>query len=608
MSDISDLVNEIIKHKRLYYAGKPVISDAEYDAIEDRLRQVAPHHWALRMVGSTGGSIIHDPPMLSANKAKDIATVIQWAGQKMLVWGYKIDGMSVELIYVDGVLEKAATRGDGIMGDDITEHAKMMADVPLTINTPGIVSIRGEAYIPLSMFAPDGEFKSPRNLATGTMHSKRTMDVKDRHVHFMAWDIIDDTLTGMKKIILLKELGFKTADQGPLEITYLETLYKSITDDRATFDFEMDGLVIKYDRPDDRNSAGVTSHHPKWLIALKFPSAETTTVIQKIDWQVGRTGKVTPVATVSPVDLAGATITRATLHNAKFVTDNVVSVGSRVSIVRSGDVIPKILGVVERPVSGSHVIIPANCPICDSKLEYDGTTLFCRNKECGDVAIRKIEHFVKTVGIDQLGEKAIQKLWDSGKVRYPFHLYKLDPTYLERELGANGVKIYKNIQNAKSISMDVFLAALGIKSLGLSTARDLAEGIPTIDDVTDQRIRSIAGPTISETIITGLGDRSLFEPYRAMGISIVPYKQTKVTVSSPVSGKRIYITGSVPGYKKDALEALVTGAGGVWSSSVSKNMDILVIGDNAGPAKVQKATELGIQMMSAEKFLKLIGK
>jgi len=607
----NELALRITIQKRAYYAGKPNITDAEYDALEDELRTIDPEHWALKRVGADAGTMAHPSPMLSANKAKDIATVIQWAGQKILIWGYKIDGMSVDIIYVDGIFEKAITRGDGLTGEDITEHAKMMADVPPTIDRMGIVSVRGEAYIPLSKFSPDGEHKSPRNLATGTLHSKTPSDVKTRGVHFMAWDIIDDTLNGMKKIILLKELGFKTADQGPLEITRLETLYNSIITDRAKFDFEMDGLVIKYDRPDDRQSAGETSHHPKWLIALKFPSTETTTIVEKIDWQVGRTGKVTPVATVSPVELAGATITRATLHNAKFVIDNIVTIGATVTIVRSGDVIPKILGVAKQPEHRNNVIIPANCPICDSKLDYDGTTLFCRNGGCGDIALRKIEHFVKTVGIDQIGPSAVQKLWDGGKVRYPFHLYHLESAYLERELGANGLKIYKNIQNAKTIPMDVFLTALGIRSLGHSASRDIVDGIDDIDDIKDEHIRSVVGPTIAQSIIDGLGDRSLIEPYKAVGIKIVPYKRPSSGTSTrndAIAGKRIYITGSVKGYKKDDLEGLVTSAGGAWSSSVSKNMDILVIGDNAGPAKVQKATELGIKMMSAEAFMKLIGK
>lgn len=608
-----ELAQQIIVNKRAYYAGKPIVSDAEYDALEDKLRVINPNHWALRRVGSEGGTIAHSSPMLSANKAKTIDEITRWAGNKRLVWGYKIDGMNVELIYVDGTLERAVSRGDGLTGDDITEQSKLMVGVPSNISRLGMVNIRGEAYIPLSRFNPDGEHKSPRNLAVGTLRSKTPSDVAERGVHFMAWDIMDDTLTGMKKIITLKELGFKTADQGPLEISYLETLYKSITDDRTKFDFEMDGLVMKYDDVTDRQSAGETSHHPKWLIALKFPSTETTTVIEKIDWQVGRTGKVTPVATVTPIELAGATITRATLHNAKFVFDHAVAIGATVSIIRSGDVIPKILDVVER--SNNNVIIPANCPICDAKLDYDGTTLFCRNKDCGDIALRKIEHFVKTVGIDQIGPSAIQKLWDGGKVRYPFHLYTLESTYLERELGANGLKMYKNIQNAKTIPMDVFLASLGIRSLGHSVSRDLVDGIDDVDDITNEHIRSIVGPTIAESVITGLGDRSLFEPYRAVGIKIVPYKRpssgtsgTTSTRNEAVAGKRIYITGSVKGYKKDDLEGIVTGAGGVWSSSVSKNMDILVIGDNAGPAKVQKATELHIMMMSAEAFMKLIGK
>jgi DNA ligase (NAD+) len=607
-----ELAKQIVEHRRAYYDGHPTISDAEFDALEDRLRTIAPDHWALSAVGSNAGTVAHSSTMLSANKAKDVETVVRWAGQKRLAWGYKIDGMSLELIYVDGFLAKAITRGDGLRGDDVTEHAKHIIGLPRTISLMGIVIVRGEAYIPLSQFHADGEYKSPRNLVSGSFHSRDPRDVETRRIRFMAWDMIDEAKSVVEKIIFYKENGFECADQGPVDVDRIETIYNSVLNDRDQYDFEMDGLVFKYDSLIDRASAGETEHHPKWLIAFKFPSTEATTVIRRIDWQVGRTGKITPVATVEPVELAGATITHVTLHNARFVADNDIGIDDRVSIVRSGDVIPKILGVVES--SGRPAMIPPICPRCGEKVTDNGVDLTCTNPSCASIALRKIEYFVATVGIDNLGTKTIKKLWDAGKVRHPAQLYTLDPTYLQRELGANGAKIYKNIQIAKTIGMDVFIAALGIPSLGLPTARMLVAGLDDVMDITNEHIEQLCGPTIARTIITNLGDRSLFEPYRAVGIEIVPYKQPVVVVAgSPIAGKRIYITGSVDGYKKDDLEGLVTGAGGIWTSSVSKNMDYLVLGDNYGPSKRAKADELiaggaKIELMSVEKFMRLIGK
>nr|MDO8087399.1 NAD-dependent DNA ligase LigA [Candidatus Sigynarchaeum springense] len=623
-----ELAKRIVEAKRAYYEGKPIMSDAEYDRLEQQLREVDPKNPVLEFVGTdVTGDVPHDPPMLSAEKLASIADVVPWARGQRLAWGYKVDGLSVKLVYVDGHLVKGATRGDGRKGEDVTAQCFRLGDVPHQVpaaspETRGIVEVRGEAYMPVSKFnaiSHAESFKNPRNLATGTLKAKDPALVSERGLRFMAWDIIvrDKPMDVDKKIDLLGSWGFQCADQGIIAPAEAASVFDSILAKRDAIDFEMDGLVFKVADAGVQAALGATDHHPRWLAAVKFPAREDTTTVLGIDWQVGRTGKLTPVARLEPVELGGATISNATCHNAKFVMDNDLAPGDKVFIVRSGDVIPKINAVAEK--GSGHATVPGKCPECSSVVRSDGTNIFCTNAGCGEAGYQRLMNYISVVGIEQIGEKSLRRLWDEEGVRKPAALYALSKEKLAAMFGKNGEKMWEQLRGKMAMPLATFLEALGIPRLSKVTARAIAKEIPTLAGVvgaSTARLEEIPGigPETSASIVGTLKDARLYQDLLDAGVTIVaPGKPatepaSKGSAPSPVEGKRIYITGSVPGYKKDDLEALVIAAGGTWTSSVSKNMDLLVIGDNAGPAKLEKARSLGIKTMDAAAFLKLIGK
>lgn len=607
---IDELESLIVKYKDAYYAGSPLVSDAEYDRIEEELRKLSPKSEVLSMVGAeTEGGVTHDPPMLSINKVKNIDEAVAWADHEEIVWGYKADGTSVNLDYADGRLIGASTRGDGFIGENVTRHAMVMGDVPRTVNIKTPFKVRGEAYIPLSTFVTLGEFKSPRNLATGTLNLKEATLTKQRNLRLMAWDLIvkDKPMTYVKKIENLKRMGFITADQGLVEPSEMIELYSDITSRRDTFDFDMDGLVFKMNDPDVQARMGETSHHPRWIIAVKFPPKEDSTMIKNIVWQIGRSGKITPVAEVNPIDLSGATISRATMHNARFVLDNKIAVGDTVFIVRSGDVIPKIVGVASH--GKNSVVLPKVCPVCGCPVEFDGVTLWCRNKNCGEAQLQGIIHFVQTVGMEGLGTKTLQALWDDGKIKSAADLYELDKLYLTRTFGINGGKIYDNIQSAKDIPLDVFLVALNIPSIGPKAAKAVAGEVDDPSQITPEVIRRALGPD-------SVAARNMVEWFQSNGdpsnvyvcMHFIRRRQavTACSTGSPISGKKIYVTGSVANMDKSQVEEFVTQHGGNWSSP-GKSLDYLIVGEKPGPAKIAKATEWGVKMISWKKFIEMVG-
>ncbi|MHA1684619.1 MAG: helix-hairpin-helix domain-containing protein, partial [Promethearchaeota archaeon] len=410
---------------------------------------------------------------------------------------------------------------------------------------------------------------------------------------------------------LAREWGFITADQDVIKAADIQGIYDKIYKDRDLYDFEMDGLVFKIDAAAIQEKVGITEHHPRWMVALKFPAEEASTTVESIDWQVGRTGKITPVANVKPVSLAGATLSRATLHNANFVRENDIAPGDEVFIVRSGDVIPKITGVA---IKGKHEhSIPKVCPSCGTSVRDDGVTIWCDNRECVDVQFQKLQYFVKVLKIEHIGGESMKKLWEKGLVRVPADLYKLDKNTLVGMFGKNGGKMFEQIQSRTEVELDTFLASLGIPNLSKVTARSIAERFHTLDKVlaaTRDELEQIekVGKVVSKSIVEGLKGKETFQSLLDAGVTVKPYNVTKVNEQkeSPITGMKVYITGSVPGYKKDDLKKLVEAHGGKWAG-MSKSLGLLVLGNKVGAVKLEKAKEYGIKTMPAKEFLKLLG-
>ncbi|MFX0050167.1 MAG: NAD-dependent DNA ligase LigA [Candidatus Hermodarchaeota archaeon] len=638
------LADQILFHKKKYYDGEPVISDAKYDALEEKLRKIDPQNPVLFIVGSPeGGKIIHDTPMLSCQKASNVNDIVKWSKGLDLYVGYKIDGFSLSLIYDDGKLIQAATRGNGTTGDDSTVVAMKISSIPKNLPETSRINIRGELYMPISEFKrinklEDGKYSSPRNLAVGTIKHKDLNLLDQRVIDFKTFELLgfEDDSSLETKTRILESWGFNTADFELLNAPAKEniiSLYERIEKQRSNFDFEIDGLVFKFNEAAERNRVGSTAHHPRWMMALKFASQGESSKIKGITWQVGRMGILTPVAELEPVEVMGALIKRATLHNAEFVEDLDAANGDTIMVIRSGDVIPKITEILIK--GPNHVKFPIECPSCGSTLVRDGVNLLCTSDNCREKEIQRIRHWIKTLDIMGLGPKNIAKLYDSGLVIHFSDLYnsKLTENKLISMLGKNGAKVYRNIRSTREIPFHTFLAALGIESLGIQMAKVLTKHLKTYDDLKNASIDQLVNiegisDITANYIVKGLNDPSLGAKVLEKGIKIIygkkkpkiqPEKTTtladflKTDTQIDISGKKVrtqgtqkkktvYVTGKIENRTKKEIQALLEENNYEWAS-VTKTLDLLVVGDNPGKAKLEKAKKFGIEIKKWKDFL-----
>ncbi len=644
-TEVEKLADQILFHKKKYYHGEPIISDSAYDILEDRLREIAPEHPVLFIIGTpSGGKITHDTPMLSCQKAINIEDVLKWSKGFDVFIGYKIDGFSLSLTYERGKLIQAATRGNGLSGDDATIATMKIKSIPKSIPENSRINIRGELFIRISEFnkinrKEKASYSSPRNLAVGTVKQKDLKLLEERNLEFFAFELLgfhDDSDLNTKAD-MLKSWNFKTAKLTTIEEPTKEKiskLFDQVEKSRKDIDFEIDGIILKYNDTQRRKEAGSTEHHPKWMIALKFASQGKITTMTGITWQVGRSGNITPVAELEPVEVVGAVIKRATLHNAEFLETLDISVGDKVLVVRSGDVIPKITEIIEK--GDSHSTFPQKCPSCDSPLIRDGVNLKCTGTNCREREIQKIHHWIKNIDIIGLGIKNISKLYDSNLVTHFADLYnkKLTEDKLVALIGKNGSKIFHNIQDTRQIPFNIFLAGLGIENLGKRMGKTLANHFKTYEDLKkaslDQLVK-IEGisDTIANYIILGLKDPSLGDYLLKNNVKIIYGKGKKKSKQKkagtlldfiPNKGKndfmkqvaenditskdmKVYVTGKVKQYSKKQIEDLLEKKGYEWAP-LTKKLDLLVIGDDPGSTKLEKANRYGIKIISWLEFLK----
>jgi len=641
--EIKRLADKILINKRRYYEGNPVISDSAYHTLEEKLRRLDPQHPVLYIVGTPkSGKVTHETPMLSCQKATDIEDVLKWSKGLDLFIGYKIDGFSLSLIYENGKLIQAATRGNGITGDDATIAVMKIPSIPKKIPEKAHINIRGELFMKISEFdrinqLETNHYSSPRNLAVGTIKQKDLGLLEKRKLDFFAFELhghLDDADLKTKTNIL-NSWNFKSADFELLKSPSLETImkvFKKVEKKRSTLDFEIDGLLLKYNNTIDRLNAGSTEHHPKWMIALKFESQGKISTVKKITWQVGRLGVITPVAELEPVEVMGALIKRATLHNADFVETLDISQGDNVLVVRSGDVIPKITEIIEK--GSKRAEFPSNCPSCNSLLIRDGVSLRCMNTKCSDKEIQKIYHWVKSVDIVGLGPKNIAKMYDSNIISHFSDLYHSDLTEekLTSLLGKNGSKIYYNIQNSRELPLQIFLSGLGIENLGKGIAKILVNGFRTFEQLKTASLTQLVqlegiSDTIANRIVTGLNDPSLVDTLLTNGVKIIyEERKTKSTTRSSKSlidyiaprigtdpsienqHKRrisehlqIYVTGKVQNITKREIKRILKDNGHEWAP-LTKKLDLLITGDDPSSLKLEKARKYGIKTMTWKDF------
>lgn len=633
---ITLLAHQIMHHKRAYYSGAPEISDAEYDALEDELRALNPDHPVLQIVGAGApapegaGTVPHATPMLSLNKTYDLEELYCWADARPVVGTLKVDGNSLSLVYEKGRLALAKTRGDGRSGEDVSGKALWIADIPAKL--PGVFNaeIRGEIYCTESNFlrlADEMESlglerpMNPRNIVAGLLGRKAHFELA-RYFSFFAFDFIATSSdapvfkTEIEKFSWLGSAGFSSPHPELLTNReaiqkYLEYVKRLMNEDETG----LDGAVFSFNDLALHEQMGVTAHHPRFKLSFKWQGETAVAPIREITWSTSRLGIVTPVAVIEPVYLSGASITNITLHNAAHVRAFNLKPGDQIEIVRSGEVIPKFLRVIE-PASG-HFIWPTKCPECGAVLMDDGIRLKCPDTDrCPAQQLGRILNWIRCAEIDDLSEKRLVPLMKAGLVNHMSDLYRLkvdDFLVIPQTREKMASKLFANIQKSRNLPLSSFLNGLGIEGTGRTSWEKIIShyrGLNAILSLSlDQLVKVDGFAEKSATqIIDGLAARRPdIEKLLAVGVQpVVPDSMTTGNDSGPLAGLQIVITGtlSVP---RSELEAAIKAAGGKVGSAVSANTHAVVTEDpTSSSSKMKKARELGVKIWNEEQLRRVL--
>lgn len=626
MDRVKELEELIKYHKAKYYQGNPEISDVDYDKLEDELKKKDPSNRVLEIVGSVpSGSkkVEHATKMLSLNKTYKLDELMSWKGDHEIVSTYKIDGVSCSLVYEEGRLKLAKTRGDGSVGEDITEKAIWMKNIPSTLKKKENVEIRGEIYCEEEdFFHLSDEMESlnldrptsQRNIVAGLIGRKENIELC-RYIQFKAFDLIEDKLVHkleIEKINHIASLGIE-----PEEVVIHKTekdIQKRLNQTQEFMsegEYQIDGLVFSYNDLRLHEELGSTSHHPRYKIAYKFQGEAKETEIKSIAWQVSRNGILTPIAEVKPVELSGAKISRVTLHNFGMVKQYNLKKGDKIEIIRSGEVIPKFMAVKE-PAPGKYNI-PKDCPSCEGPVKEDDIRLRCNNKSCPAQVKEQILNFIQKIGIDDLSSKRLDELLKAGLVKEIPDLYKISKDELmslDKVKDKLASKLLSSVEKSKNADLITFLSALGIQGGAYNKCeRVVLAGYNTLEKIKDlsvEKLESIEGfaeKSANEFFKSLSSKFSLIEDLESAGFS---FEETSVK-ESPISQKKICITGSLSRKRSD-IERDIRENGGIVVGSVSKNTDLLLTNEeNGSSSKFKKATALGINIINEESLYKLIG-
>ncbi len=635
-----ELEAAIRRHNRLYFEkNRPKISDYEFDRLVERLKKLKPDAPILTEISESTKEfkkVRHTSEMLSLDKCYNEEDLLDWASkfEGDVVVSPKIDGLATELRYdEEGRLILGATRGDGLVGDDITPNIRMISDIPQKIpraplplaeEGSGVREIRGEIYMRLSVFKGFQGFANPRNLAAGAVKQKDPKKTREYNLSFFGYDVLGLKIrTEGEKFELLKEFRIPTVEIRKVqkEAAALRSSYEYFLAKRAQHDYETDGVVFKADLVSEQERLGVTAHHPRFAIAYKFQGDSGTTTLIDVEWSVARTGVITPVGIVAPVELSGATVTRVSLHNYGLMKKLGLRKGSRTLMMRRGGVIPKLESVTDAG-HGREFNPPEKCPSCGAATEIRDDFLYCTNKQgCRKAKMEELEHFMKTIECDGFGEKLIEKLYDNGFVKDPADFYTLEKENLlelERMGDVLATKLIGNIQDKKELPLDVFLRSLGIRELAKHTSKILAQNFGTLDKilkVSEEELSAIhsVGAVIANEVVEGLKKKrpligKLLKHVHVGAQLIAPLRK-----KGPLSGKKFLFTGSLLAMERGKAEKLMEEKGGEIASGVTMDLDCLVVGDGGGAgAKLEKAKKLQakggkVQILSESEWKKIIG-
>lgn len=655
---INFLKDEINRHNHLYYVEEnPSLSDFEYDEMFRELKLLEEKNPNLitpdsptQRVGSIGTkfeSYKHKYRLYSLDNSNNYDELVKWyervvkeAGDTVeLVCELKIDGLAIALTYENGLFSRGVTRGDGEIGENITNNLKTIKAIPLKLREPANIDVRGEVYMPKSSFEKlneenlkNGEkvFANPRNAASGSLRQLDSSITARRDLSMFCYGAIFSDAkiapkTHYESIVALKQLGFKTNPNVEVckNIEEVISYIKKWEDKRFKLDYATDGVVIKVNDLGLQQELGFTSRAPKWATAFKFPPEEVNTKLKSIEINVGKTGAVTPVAILEPVLLAGSTVSRASLHNFDEIKRLDIRIGDTVLIKKAAEIIPKVIKVDEhsRDVNAVEFVQPSKCPICETPLETrEGeVNLYCPNSMfCPSQIKAKIEYWVskEAMDIDFVGPSIIEQLFEKNMIKSAADLYALsqqDFMQLELVKEKSAFNIYTSIQASKNRPLARFLTALSIRHVGKETAQILASHFKTLDNISKTQLEELSQ-------IDGIGEKiaqSIFEFFHNEGaiqllnklkeLGVEPSSEIFEAKSDVFAGKTFVLTGTLQNMTRDEAGEQIKLMGGKTASSVSKNTSYVVAGESAG-SKLVKAQNLGVIILSEDEFLKLIDK
>lgn len=643
------LVDRLNETARAYYVeDKPVISDKQWDEMYDQLLALekesgivlpdSPSH-------RVGGEILsgfephtHISRLWSMDKVQSIGALEDWIRRTEKLTGlselqyyveYKFDGLTLNLTYRDGQLVQAATRGNGIVGEAILPQARTVRSVPLTIPYKGVLEVQGECIMRLSTLEKYNQtakesLKNARNAAAGALRNLDPAVTASRHLDAFFYQVgtIEDPpyRTQPEMLDFLRENGFQVSPYlgRPHNRQEIEDCIRDIEQQRPNLDFLIDGVVIKVGDVGLREQMGFTEKFPRWAVAYKFEAEESVTTLLDVTWELGRTGKLTPLAHLEPVDFYGVTVRKATLNNWGDIQRKQVAIGAPVWIRRSNDVIPEIIGRVGEPEEGETAIQrPTHCPACGHELVERGAHIFCMNRvDCKPQAVARISHFASrdAMDIEGLSEKTADQLYDQMGVRDPADLYHLTH---EQVLMLDGFKERKAqkliaaLDKSKDCTLDAFLFAIGIPNIGRKTARDLANAFGTLQKVSEATTEQlVALPDVGDIVAQSVVEFFSFEENRVMIDRLVQSgvhpKEAAGRAEGVFSGMSVVVTGTLPTLSRKDAEELIRQHGGTAASSVSKKTAFVVAGEAAG-SKLTKAQSLGIEVIDEAELLRRCG-
>lgn len=658
---ILQLRKELHEHNYKYYVlNQPEISDQEFDFMMKELQELEARHEDMfdpnsptQRVGSDINQeftqVTHKYPMLSlANtySQEEVADFYNSVKKGLndedfeICCELKYDGLSISLTYEDGKLVRGVTRGDGVHGDDVTANVKTIRSIPLVLKDgdwPKEFEIRGEILMPWNVFerlnqereaAEEPLFANPRNAASGTLKSQNSALVASRNLDAYLYYLLGDELPGdghYENLEKAREWGFKISE-GMRKVKTLQEIYDFIDywdTERKNLPVATDGIVLKVNSLRQQRALGYTAKNPRWAIAYKFKAERACTRLNEVTFQVGRTGAVTPVANMEPVQLAGTTVRRATLNNEDFIRSLDLHIGDYVYVEKGGEIIPKIVGVdiEQRPIIAQPVAFITHCPECGAKLvRYEGeAAYYCPNDAgCPPQIKGRIEHFIsrKAMNIDSIGPETVDDFYRHGLVRNVADLYDIEVQQINgdgsRQKSAE--KIVNGIEASKQVPFERVVFALGIRFVGETTARLLARHFKTIDALAAASLQDLlevegVGEVIAKSVMTYFRNpvtMQIVERLRGYGLQMALSEEQMSSATDKLAGKSIVISGVFAHHSRDEYKQMIEQNGGKNVGSISGKTSFILAGENMGPAKLQKAEKLGIQIVDEETFLKMI--